>query len=124
MRARNMIWFKPRKYSNSPCSVDGHRFDSRREADYYGQLKIEKRAKLIKDFEMQVTFELYAWSPVDSDYSGEKIQVCSHRVDFLVTLPDGNYEVREVKGYATPEWNLKRKLFEANYPKIQYKVVR
>ena len=109
-----MLYFRPRKYGNKTCFVDGIRFDSRREADYYGQLKIEKRACLILDFERQVEFELAV--------NGQKI--CSHRVDFFVTLPGGIKEVREVKGYATPEWNLKRKLFEALYPKINYKVIR
>jgi len=120
MKSKNFINFKPSKYSNTSCTVDGYRFDSRREADYYGQLRIEKRARpaLIKDFERQVSFELYAWTP------DGKVKVCAHIVDFLVTLLDGTKEVREVKGYATETWNLKRKLFEANYPDIPYKVVK
>ncbi len=113
------IFFKPKKYNNVTCFVDGIRFDSRREADYYGQLKIEKRAKLIKDFQRQVEFDLYAWDGVSF---GKR--VCAHRVDFLVTMPDGKKEVREVKGFATDIWDLKRKMFEANYPHIPYKVIK
>lgn len=109
-----MIYFRPKKYGNVSCSVDGKRFDSRREADYYGQLKLEKRGRLIVDFERQVSFDL--------DVNGKHI--CRHVVDFLVTLPGGVKEVREVKGFETPEWNLKRKMFEAIYPNIQYRVVR
>lgn len=118
MKAKNFIYFKPRKYKNVTCSVDGIRFDSRREADYYGQLKLEKRTGIIKDFERQVEFDLLA----HDGWKGKR--VCAHRVDFLVTLTDGSYEVREVKGYATAEWNLKRKIFESNYPKIPYRVIR
>lgn len=113
MRQRNKIWFRPKKYNNSSCAVDNHRFDSRKEADYYGQIKIEKKAGLILDFERQVSFDLTV--------NGKKI--CRHIVDFLVTLPDGKREVREVKGFATDVWNLKRKLFEAIYHDIEYKVI-
>jgi len=114
MRTRNLIYFRPRKYGNKPCTVDGHRFDSRREADYYEQLKIEKIAGLIKSFERQVEFPLSVNGSV----------ICRHRVDFLVTLPDGRREVREVKGFETAEWNIKRKLFSALNADIEYKVVK
>ena len=33
---------KPNKYHNHPTTVDGIRFDSKREARYYEQLKIRK----------------------------------------------------------------------------------
>lgn len=113
MKQKNFIDFRPKKYGNSTCFVDGIRFDSRREADYYGQLKMEQRAKLIKSFERQVTFDLVV--------NGKRI--CGHRVDFLVLLNDGSQEVREVKGYATAEWDLKRKIFEATQD-IPYKVIK
>ena len=116
MRAKNFIPFRASKYDNKTCTVDGITFHSRREADYYGQLKMEKRARpaLIKDFERQVCFELRV--------NGELI--CKHYVDFLITKLDGSYEVREVKGFATDVWQLKRKLFEAIYPEIPYRVVK
>lgn len=113
MKASQRIFFRPKKYGNCSCTVDGIRFDSRREADYYGQLKIEQRAGLILNFERQVTFELAV--------NGKKI--CAHRVDFLVHYRGGRREVREVKGFATAEWDIKRKLFEAIYPEIPYKVI-
>lgn len=119
VKSSAMIYFKPKKYGNSTCSVDGLKFDSRREADYYGQLKLEKRAGLIKEFRRQVEVDLFAW---DGDEGSKR--VCCHRVDFLVTMPDGSEQVREVKGFATDLWDLKRKIFEANYPDIHYKVIR
>lgn len=124
MKSRNFINFRPKKYGNKTCFVDGIRFDSRREADYYGQLKMEKRAKLIKDFERQVEFDLYGWGYSNPEGGLCKKRVCSHIVDFFVTLNDGEKEVREVKGFATDIWDLKRKLFEANYPGINYKVIK
>lgn len=114
MKRSNMIFFRPKKYGNRTCFVDGIRFDSRREADYYAHLKLEKRAKVILDFERQVQIDLVV--------NGKKI--CAHRIDFFVTLAGGGKEVREVKGYETPEWEIKRKLFEALFPEIPYKVIR
>lgn len=116
MRQRNFI--TQNKYKNKSCTVDGIAFHSRKEAAYYGQLKIEQRAGLIKSFQRQVSFDLLAYNT-----NGHPEKVCSHIVDFLVELPNEKYEVREVKGFSTAEWNLKRKLFEANY-EIPYKIVR
>ena len=122
MRAKNFVAFNYRKrsgkYNAVSQTVDGISFHSKKEAAYYGQLKLELRAKLIKEFKRQVAFDLFAWSPEG------RVRVCAHIVDFLVTLPDGATEVREVKGFATDVWDLKRKLFEGNYPQIPYKVIR
>jgi len=116
-----VIWQRKKKYNNCSCTMDGIRFDSRKECDYYGILKIEKKGNLIKDFKRQVTFQLYG----HNGNEGKPILVCSHRVDFIVTKNDGTQEVREVKSYGTMTdvWKLKRKLFEANYPKIEYRVI-
>lgn len=120
MKSRNFIYFRPKKYNNVTCTVDGMTFDSRREKDYYGQLKMEKRAKLIKDFDRQVTFDLFAWTP-----NGRKLLRHYLRVDFLVTLQNGEKEIREVKSKVTmtPEWATKQEIFQANYPEISYKVI-
>ena len=48
-----------------------------------------------------------------------------HKPDFLVELPDGRIEVHERKGgqaTKTEAWGLRRKIFEANYPHITYRV--
>lgn len=50
-------------------------------------------------------------------------QVCTHVVDFVVTLSDGTKEAWEYKGMPTPTWKLKRKLFLDNYPEIKYVVI-
>ena len=49
---------KKSKYSNIKTVVDGIEFDSKKEADYYCQLKILKRAGEIKDFDLQQRYEL------------------------------------------------------------------
>jgi hypothetical protein len=122
MKARNFVSFNYRKrsgkYNAITQTVDGINFHSKKEAGYYQQLKIERRAGLIKSFERQVAFNCNAYSDTGP------VKVCTHIVDFLITRIDGTYEVREVKGFATDIWDLKRKIFEANYPNIPYKVIR
>jgi hypothetical protein len=125
VRVKNMVAFNYRKRSGkyNAClqTVDGITFHSKKEAAYYSQLKIERRAGLIKSFERQVSFDLYAFTLADLTF---KRRVCAHIVDFVVTRKDGSQEVREVKGFATDVWDLKRKLFEANYPELPYRVIR
>jgi len=57
------------------------------------------------------------------------ILICHHKPDFLVfkTKEDHEadcFEVHEVKGAMTVDWNIRRKLFEAVYPEVDYIVVR
>lgn len=114
------FWMKKKgnKYGAKKTTVDGILFHSKREAEYYGQLKMMKRAGKIKDFKRQVSFSLYAMC----DYESKK--VCDHIVDFLVLTLDGKKEVHEVKGMETDVWKLKKKIFEANYTFIPYKVIK
>ena len=122
MKTKNIIPFRYRnrrgKYNAKTSVVDGINFHSMKEANYYAELKMQKRAKLIKKFERQVSFDLCAHNEFGP------VRVCSHIVDFFVTMPDGSLEVREVKGFATAVWDLKRKIFEANYPNLPYKVIK
>jgi len=128
MKTRNFIPFSYRKRSGKfnaqTQTVDGINFHSKKEAQYYQQLKIEKRGGLILGFKRQVNFDLYAADDVQDPERGGHTRVCAHIVDFVVTLPNGSEEVREVKGFATDVWDLKRKIFEANYPDLPYKVIR
>ncbi len=51
--------------------------------------------------------------------------VCEIWPDFLIEYHNGRIGVLEVKGgqfFKTREWSLKRKLFEALYPYIEYRV--
>jgi len=125
MKAKNFIFAKRNKYNAQTQTVDGINFHSKLEAGYYCQLKIEMRGGLIRSFERQVSFPLYAAKTVvENSYCEDMQRVCDHIVDFVVTLPDGSREIREVKGFATAVWDLKRKIFESNYPDLPYRVIR
>ena len=88
--------------------------DSRAEAGYCNQLNVLEKSGEIKSYEIQKTFRL--------DVNGKHI--CNHRVDFLVTNKNGEVMVEEFKGFGTEVWRIKKKLFEACYPGIEYIVVR
>lgn len=103
------------KYGAKRTEYGGRTYDSKGEAGLAATIDLLCRAGVITKCEPQRTFVLYG-------KGGHKI--CSHRVDFLLTFSDGHQEVQEFKGWATKDWDIKRKLFEDNYPDIKYVVVR
>ena len=46
------------KYKSNKVSIDGHTFDSQKEANYYCELKLKLQAKQINGFCLQPTFML------------------------------------------------------------------
>ena len=95
-------------YSTSKCEYNGHLYDSKFEAGYAQQLDIRLKAKDIVKWEAQKTLDLIV----------NGFKVCTYRIDFIVYYEDGTIEYVETKGYATPVWRLKWKLFEATYADI------
>lgn len=86
-------------------------------------LLAELRAGRVKEFEFEKAWELKACDC--SGFSNIFKLVGLHKPDFTVWLKDGRMEVHEVKwGQATQTeaWQLRRKLFEANYPWCRYRV--
>ena len=92
---------KKAKYRSYKASVDGHTFDSVKEANYYNDLKLRLKANEIKGFCLQPTFIL---AP------GLK-----YKADFIVFNSDGTYDVIDVKGFKTKEYIAKKKVFEDKY---------
>lgn len=105
---------KANKYGAKTTIFNGEKYDSKGEAGHAAELNIRLKIGEISKIERQRTFPLYG-------KNGGRIT--THRVDFLVTYPDGHQEVEEYKGFATPLWKMKRDLFVDNYPEIQYVVV-
>jgi len=92
---------KKSKYRANKVSIDGHTFDSQKEADFYCELKIKLQAGEINGFCLQPTFML---AP------GLK-----YKADFIVFNKDGSTEVIDVKGFKTKEYIAKKKVFEDKY---------
>jgi hypothetical protein len=111
---------KKSKYGNSKIEIDGFIFDSTKEGNEYSKLKLLKKSVEIKDFEIQVKFDIRI----------NEIHIANYFLDFLVINNDGSKEYIDVKGQdkKTKKWittdvfQLKKKLVEAIY-KIKIKII-
>jgi hypothetical protein len=93
---------KRRKYGNQPTTVDGIRFDSKREARYYQQLKLEQQCGLVSYFLRQVPLHLPG---------GTRLVL-----DFLVVMADGRIRYVDAKGRETQAFRIKRREIQHHYP--------
>lgn len=94
------------KYGAVKTTVDGIVFDSKKEANYYCELKMLQMAGEIKDFELQPEFVLQ-----DSfKHLGKKIRPIVYRADFKVTDATGQIYYVDTKGFKTKEYMMKKKM--------------
>ena len=88
--------------------MDGIKFDSIKESKFYGFLKLQKRANLIKDFELQPRF----------DFKIENKLMFYYKADFKIFHLDGSIEIIDVKSAITRKnstYRLKKKIIEKVY---------
>ncbi len=136
---------------HKPCVIDNIRFASHTEGLRYIELRSLKKAGVITDFECQPKYvlqEAYRKCPacdeVQEHVPGSKKKMHTHCrkcgekmdywdaveyfADFRVIYPDGSIGVEDVK-YTTdkkrmdPTFNLKRRIFERQYPGIHIEIV-
>jgi hypothetical protein len=100
---------KPNKYRAKKVTVDGLKFDSQLEADYYGQLKLLLKAGEILGFSRQARF------PVGGGRE--------YLADFIVWYPD-RVEIIDTKGVQTEVFKIKASLFRERYPGLELKIVK
>ena len=105
---------RPSKYGAKKTVVDGVKFPSRAEADYYCGLKAGMVTGEIDGFCRQPEFIL-------QDGDGTLIR---YRADFIIWPRDAEAVVVDVKGMETQEFKLKSKLFRARFPKLRLEVVK
>lgn len=101
------------KFSNKSVVIDGHRFPSKLEAQRYCELRLLLRAGKIKNLELQPKFEL---QPA-FEKNGEKYRAIYYVADFRYEM-NGRVIIEDTKGYKTPEFIMKKKLFEFKYPDL------
>lgn len=94
-----MVRFKRHKYNAQPKIIDGIRFDSTTEANYYLILKDDSSVLHI-DCHVPLTL-----------VGGLRLNV-----DFLVYRQDETVEAIEIKGVETSEFKRMRKLFDSTHP--------
>ncbi|MGG4604315.1 DUF1064 domain-containing protein [Paenalcaligenes sp. Me131] len=94
------------KYKNVKTVVDGHKFDSKKEARRYQALKLLLQAGQITDLELQKRYELI---PTQRKSDGTAVRVVTYYADF-VYMRDGVQVVEDVKGVRTDVFVLKSAL--------------
>lgn len=98
---------KPHKYGAKTEVVDGIKFPSKAEAQRYSELRLLEKAGKISHLERQPKIPIYV--------HGEFI--CFYIADFHYFDKEKKEHItEEVKGFETPIWRLKKKLFHACYP--------
>jgi hypothetical protein len=107
-----MNWGSPAsKFRNKKVTVDGILFDSKKESGIYLELKAQKAANEIRDFERQKVYELI---PAQRDPDTGKVieRACTWTADFVVHFHDGEVSVIDAKGNKSldQKWPIKRKL--------------
>jgi hypothetical protein len=107
---------KKHKHNAQRTIIDDIVFPSKREAQYYCELKLRLRAGEVVNFELQPEFIL------QEGYmrKGKKVREIKYIADFKVYYPDGREEIVDTKGYRTKEYKIKKKLLLARYPGIWF----
>jgi hypothetical protein len=100
------------KYNNKKVTIDGIEFDSKIEARYYEHLKELEKQGVVSEFLLQKKYLLLE----GFDKNGKRIRPIHYIADFEVHYADGTIEVVDIKGFETPDFRIKKKLFEYRYP--------
>lgn len=112
---------KSNKYNAQKTVVDGHKFDSKFEAEHYSGLRLLEKAGVISDLELQPRFLLQD----KFVYQGHQERKIEYVADFMYHQ-DGKTIVEDTKSPATrtAEYKLKRKLFLYKYgDKVEFREV-
>lgn len=99
---------KKHKFNAKATVVDGIRFDSKKEAQFYRDLKLLQRTGEVLCFLRQVPLHL----------PGNTKLV----IDFLVFNTDGSVRFVDVKGMETETFKIKKRMVEELYP-IEVEIV-
>jgi hypothetical protein len=103
--------YRHHKYNAKPTTIDGIKFQSTEEGLRYKHLKLMEKTGHISDLELQPLFRLQD----GFTYEGERIRPINYKADFRYKNRDGQTVVEDVKGFLTPEYRLKKKLFLKKY---------
>jgi len=108
----NSIDVKQNKYKNKKVMYDGIKFDSNCEMAYYIKLKLLEEKGIIKDLELQKSYELQPSFKVN----GKTYQKITYRADFsYVSVEDNKLHIVDTKGFRTEVYKLKKKMFAYKY---------
>lgn len=123
-----MAWnyhkIKTNKYKNQNIIVNNIKFDSKKEANRYFELRTLEKSGKIADLQRQVKYVLIP-AQREADHIGPRGGIikgkliereCSYVADFVYKdLDNDEYVVEDTKGFRTPEYIIKRKLMLYQY---------
>lgn len=114
-----MSWNRYRysKYGAVKTTYDGITFDSKLEANRYLELKALESKGFISGLELQKEFEL---QPKFRDNQGKLQRPIKYIADFVYYDEEGNYIAEDTKGFETPEFKIKKKMFLFKYPDVKF----
>lgn len=105
------------KYHSRKVTLDGITFPSQKEANKYAELKLLQMAGEVTKLEMQPEFILQEGY---RDSNGKWHRPIKYRADFKVSYRGGRVEVIETKGFRTEAYRMKKKMFLARYPEMNF----
>lgn len=109
------------KYHNKKMIIDGIRFDSKREAERYIELKCMEKQGEISELVIHPKFVLLP----GFKYHGKTERAVTYTADFMYKEKNGNKVAEDVKGVRTEVFNIKRKFFLFQYGKeFDFRIVR
>ena len=101
---------KRNKFGAIKVTIDGEKFDSKREAARHQELLLLQRAGTIRDLKRQPKYDL--------EVNGQHI--CRYVGDWFYF--EGNQRVCEdSKGFQTKDWKIKWALVQALFPMIEFR---
>lgn len=100
------------KYRAKKTVVDGIKFDSKREAERYCELKLLEKAKEIRNLVLQPRFLLQDEFFDKNEIKHKKIEYVA---DFMYIDKCGKTIVEDVKGVLTDVYKIKKKMFLKKY---------
>lgn len=106
------------KYRNTKVVIDGIKFDSKKEAHRYIELKLLVKAGEIKALQLQPKFELQPLFKRD----GKTIRAINYIGDFSYEHKN-KLVVEDTKGFKTKDYLLKKKMFMYKFPDIDFREV-
>lgn len=107
------------KYNSEKVEINGIKFDSKLESQYYLHLLEQRKNGHIQDYQLQPTFTLQD----GFKRSNKAILPIKYKADFLVIHNDGTNEIIDVKGFETTDFKIKKKLFMFKYPHLKLSLI-
>ena len=98
------------KFGNVKTVIDGIKFDSKKEAKRYAELKLLERTNVISNLQLQVTYEL-----IPSQKGTERNELPVKYIADFVYKEKNQTIIEDVKGYRETLYVIKRKLMLERY---------